>query len=191
MLVQVLLISGLAALPFTPEPASDRHAEVWASMVAAEADFRHDSVDVAQYGPPPGGPPRMQGPAAGPRGEGTSPGMPYLRGLALTEAQQDSIFNIMHAQAPQARDQMKQLHKARKALREVSRSVPFDESRATALAADIARAASSLALLRARTGAEIWKVLTPEQRQQAATMPWPRMHHGPFGGEGEGPRGPR
>jgi protein CpxP len=188
MLVQVLMLSSLAALPLTPEPASDRHAEVWASMVAAEADARHERVELAQFGPPPGGPPRMQAPADEPHGPGMAPGMPYLRGLALTEAQQDSIFNIMHAQAPQAREQMKQLRKARQALRELSHSDKFDDAKATSLAADIARATSSLALLRARTGAEIWKVLTPEQRQKAATMPWPGMHHGPFGGEG--PRGP-
>ena len=42
---------------------------------------------------------------------------PHLRGLNLTEAQQDKVFEIMHAQAPVMRDKAKVVRKAESDLR--------------------------------------------------------------------------
>lgn len=111
--------------------------------------------------PPPGG---HHG-----RGE-PGPDMPFghlpLHRLNLTEAQQDKLFAIMHAQAPQRRDHEKAIRKAHEALREQGRADKFDEAKAGALARDLGQAVAADALLRARTDAQVLAVLTPEQREQ-------------------------
>jgi len=113
-------------------------------------------------------------PPAGQRGPGgdheRGPGMPFghvpLHRLKLTEAQQDKVFAIMHAQEPQHRDYDKAIRKAHDALRELGRADRFDEARAGALSRDLGQAVAAQALLQARTDAQIQAVLTPEQREQ-------------------------
>lgn len=188
MFAQMLLVTSLAALPMSPLPGQDRHAQMHDRMVAMDASAPSDAVDVAQYGPPGGGRPGpMMGGQMGPGAEGM-PGPGMMRGMNLTEAQRDAIFSLHHAQAPQMREQMKALAKSRQALREVAQSDNFDEQRANQIAADMARTESTIAVMRARTANAVWKLLTPEQRQQAAKMPFGGMHG--RGGEGFGPRGP-
>ena len=126
--------------------------------------------------------------------------MPMLRHLDLSEAQQDKVFAIMHAQAPQMREHGKALHKARTELRDLALSDKFDDARARALADTAARAQSEMALLRARTVQQIFALLTPEQRKQALELkarfderrmgmgPGDDFPHGP--GMGRGPGGP-
>lgn len=126
-------------------------------------------------------------PAAGPRGPGDhgfgdhgfgdhgpgapGPDMPFghmpLHRLKLTEAQQDKVFAIMHAQEPQRRDYDKAIRKAHDALRELGRADKFDDARASTLSRDLGQAVAAQALLQARTDAQIQAVLTPEQREQA------------------------
>ncbi|MCS0632110.1 Spy/CpxP family protein refolding chaperone [Telluria mixta] len=118
-------------------------------------------------------------PAAGQRGpggdhergpDGHGPGMPFghvpLHRLKLTEAQQDKVFAIMHAQEPQRRDYDKAIRKAHEALRDLGRADKFDDARAGALSRDLGQAVAAQALLQARTDAQIQAVLTPEQREQ-------------------------
>lgn len=93
---------------------------------------------------------------------------PFLLGLDLSEAQQDQVFKILHAQAPEMRQHAKALHKAREELRRLVLSDQYDEGRARALADAAATAESSLSLLRARTDRELLALLTPEQRKEAA-----------------------
>lgn len=104
----------------------------------------------------------------GPDGHG--PGMPFghlpLHRLKLTEAQQDKVFAIMHAQAPQRRDYDKAIRKAHEALRELGRADKFDDAKANALSRELGQAVAADALLQARTEAQIQAVLTPEQREQ-------------------------
>ncbi len=196
MIAQMLLVSSLAALPLSPLPAQDRHAEMRDRVVAMDTAAASGAFDVAQATPPAGGRPGpMMGGGMGqgrmgPGAEGM-PGPGFMHGLNLTEAQRDAIFNLHHAQAPQMREQMKALYKQRQALRELAQSDNFDEQRAGQIAADMARTESTIALMRARTGNAVWKLLTPEQRQQAAKMPFGRGMHGGGWGEGFGPRGPR
>lgn len=116
--------------------------------------------------PPPPGP--AMGPAMGPgHGEGRHPGPPLLRGVVLDEAQDDKVFAILHALAPQRREQERSLHQSRDALRALARSGQFDENKAAALAKSAGAAVSALALLDARADARILAVMTPEQRRQA------------------------
>jgi periplasmic protein CpxP/Spy len=91
---------------------------------------------------------------------------PYLMGLRLTEEQQDKVFTILHAAAPELREHMKAAHKAHEALRDLGESAAFDNAKAAALAQSAATAESQLALLRARTDHEIFSLLTPEQRSR-------------------------
>ena len=88
------------------------------------------------------------------------------RGQHLSEEQQDKLFAIMHAQEPQRRDYEKAARKAREALRELVESDKFDEAKASALAQAEGKAVAALALLRARTDAQVQALLTPEQRKQ-------------------------
>ena len=88
-----------------------------------------------------------------------------LRGLDLSEAQRDQIFEIRHAQAPAMRAQMKTLHAARKDLRELALAPQYDAAKARASADALAGATSQLALMRIDTMRKVLAVLTPEQRK--------------------------
>lgn len=178
-------------------PAAEHHAQVWAAM--SSAGTRAAPIELAQTGAPPEGsgrppmvppgPPGLPGTHGhhGPDGPFGGPmmGMPLLRGLSLSDAQQDKVFEIMHAQAPALRLREREVRQSREALFALSRSERFDDAKATALADTGARAAAQIALMRARSAAAVWQVLTPEQRKQADEMAARRgMPH-------DGGRGPR
>lgn len=170
-------------------PAVDGHADMYAEMLMlaqapAAASRSQDGPAPAPEagrgprGDAPDGPgcggPKAPGPhEGGPQdGPGPAPGVaggppPYLAGLRLTDAQEDKVFEILHAQAPQARLQARELRKAQEELRKLAHAASYDDARAGALADAAARASAALALLRVRTDAAIWQVLTPEQRKQA------------------------
>lgn len=101
-----------------------------------------------------------------PFGHGGPFGVPGLHRLQLSEAQQDKLFAVMHAAAPQRREQDKAERKAREALREMGQSGSFDETRASNLARNLGQAIAAGVVLQARTQAQVLAVLTPEQREQ-------------------------
>jgi Spy/CpxP family protein refolding chaperone len=92
----------------------------------------------------------------------------FLRGVQLDEAQQDKVFAIMHAQEPLLREQFKAEHHAHEALRALAVSGRFDDARASALAEEASKANAAATLQRARSAAQIYALLTPEQRRKAA-----------------------
>lgn len=102
-----------------------------------------------------------------------------LRHLDLSEAQQDKLFTITHAAAPQQRDQEKAERKAREALRALGGSARFDEARANAAARDLGQAIANGALLRARLESQVLALLTPEQREQVRQAFPPGPQEGP------------
>ncbi len=117
------------------------------------------------------------------------PGLPP--GLGLSEAQEDKVFAILHAQGPLLREKMKQIDKARKELQALARSDRYDEARARALAEATARATSEIALLRAGSEHQIRELLTPAQRQMFDAGEVSPPHHGMGGPDGHrGRRGP-
>ena len=124
----------------------------------------------------PGGPGACSG--HGPHGDGPSmmqgehPGMmpPHLRGLNLTDAQRDKIFEIMHAQMPQMREQAKAAKQAADTLRQLAASPDYSEAKTRAAADALGKASADMALARAATDRKIFDVLTPEQRKQMAEM---------------------
>ncbi|MDN2701324.1 Spy/CpxP family protein refolding chaperone [Janthinobacterium sp. SUN100] len=114
-------------------------------------------------GPPPG---LVHGPG-GPGGPG-APGLPpFLRGIDLSEAQQDKIFAATYAQAPLLREQEKIAFKAHAQLRALAGSSAYDDAKASALASTAAQAMAQISLQQARLEQQLLAVLTPEQRKQA------------------------
>ena len=108
---------------------------------------------------------RAGGPFGG-FGEGMRGAPPFLRGLDLSEEQQDRVFAILHAQAPKRRELHKAERKAFESLRELARAPQLDEARASASAQALGQAIADQELLRLQTGAQIKAALTPAQRAQ-------------------------
>lgn len=138
-----------------------------------------------------------RGDRAGPHGEfgmfGGGHGPRYLRGLNLTDEQQDKIFNLMYAQAPAMRAKMKDLREARSNLEALTRAPSYDEAKVRALTDKAATAMAEMARMHARTEYQIYQLLTPEQRQQLSERKdrWDDMRPGgtrPGPGMGPGPR---
>jgi Spy/CpxP family protein refolding chaperone len=111
---------------------------------------------------------------------------PHLHGLNLTEAQQDKVFEIMHAQAPVMRDKAKALRKAESDLRALTSAPDYSEAKARGLADEAAKAMSEMTLARAKADRQVFEVLTPEQQKQLTEMkPTEHKHHS----RGDRPRG--
>jgi Spy/CpxP family protein refolding chaperone len=136
----------------------------------------------------PGDCPGMDGRGApGKRGEaGRAQGGPgemaphYLRGLNLSEAQRDKVFEILHAQVPLLRDKAKLAQKSEEELRKLTSSADYSEAKARSLAETISKTTLETTLARAKADRQIFEVLTPEQRKQLAEAKPPV----------DGPRGP-
>ncbi len=123
----------------------------------------------AMDGPPPGpgfGPGFGPGPGAG-AGPGPQGLPPFLRGIDLSEAQQDKVFAATYAQAPVLREQQKIAFKANAQLRAMAASSAYDDAQAGALASTAAQAMATISLQQARLEQQLLAVLTPEQRRQA------------------------
>jgi Spy/CpxP family protein refolding chaperone len=147
------------------------------SLLVAAAGYAAamDGVDGPPRGPMMDHPGPMGGPPGGFGPGGRGPG--GFHGLNLSEAQQDKLFAIHHAQEPQRREQEKAVRKAREALRALVDGGQFDEGKASTLAQAEGKAIATLSLMRARTQAQVQAVLTAEQRTQLSQD-----------GEGRGPR---
>lgn len=128
------------------------------ALLASAAAFSAESDDR----PGPGGPHHDCG---APPPPDFGPGV--LRGVALTEAQQQKVFVIIDSKEAQRAGHMATLHDTHQALRSLAQSDRFDESRAAALAQAAGKATASLVLLEARADAHVHALLTPEQRADA------------------------
>ncbi len=91
-----------------------------------------------------------------------------LRGLDLTEAQRDQVFALRHAQEPKLREQGKTVRDAYRELRTLTMSDGYNDAKAKAISERGAQAIAQIAELRSHTGNEIYKLLTPEQKQKLA-----------------------
>lgn len=109
---------------------------------------------------PPPGPPIG---AHGPHQHG--PG--FAHGVDLSDAQEDKVFAIMHAQEPKRREYTRALQGAHESLRALGGAEQFDDAKAASLAQAAGTALTALTLLEARTDAQLRAVLTPEQRKQS------------------------
>lgn len=96
---------------------------------------------------------------------------PWMRGVELTEAQRDAIFERVHAQQPVRRALEKKAYRALEALQRLAASATFEARAARTLANDYAQAIAELAFNRAQHDAELRALLTAEQRQRIDTPP--------------------
>ena len=118
-------------------------------------------------------------------GPGIGGEMPqHLRGLNLSEAQRDKVFEIMHAQAPVMREKAKVARKAGEDLRALTTAADFSDAKARTLADTEAKAMADMSLVRAKAERQVFEVLTPEQRKQLAEM---KAQGGPERSRGDGP----
>lgn len=92
---------------------------------------------------------------------------PFLKDVALSETQQDTIFSILHNQEPLMRKKVQALQKTEDALRELALSDNYDEANAKKLADSAADMMAEINLLRTRTDHQLFFVLSDEQRKQA------------------------
>lgn len=136
-----------------------------ACCAAAYAGDQGPENDPGMRGPEMHGP-GMRGPEGrGPEGRGPGFGR-FGRELQLSEAQQDRLFAIEHAAAPQRRQQEKAVRQAHETLRMLRDAAPFDEAKAGAASRELGQAIAARALLDARVHAQSMAVFTPEQREQ-------------------------
>jgi Spy/CpxP family protein refolding chaperone len=91
-----------------------------------------------------------------------------LRGVELSEVQDDQVFAILHAEEPYLREQGKAAAKAHEALRALAAADKYDDAKAAALAKEAATAMANIALQHVRTEQKLRAVLTPEQRKKQA-----------------------
>jgi Spy/CpxP family protein refolding chaperone len=161
--VRNLLLAAVLAMPLFV---------VGGAACADELGAEHPPMAQGERGPHG---PEHDGPGFGPGlppphgGPGFGPGRaPFFHGLDLSEAQQDKVFAILHAEAPYLREQSKAAAKAREALHELASSDKYDDAKAAALAKDVATAEANIVLQHVRTQQKLLAVLTPEQRKKQA-----------------------
>ena len=106
--------------------------------------------------------------AQGMPGHGMHGGGPMmmLRGLDLTQAQRDQVFQIVHEQEPAVHEQMKQVRQARADLMKLAAADNFDQARAQQAADAQAKALSALAVMHAQSMNRVRAILTPDQRER-------------------------
>lgn len=171
-----LLLAALACTPWlamaepapsnsAPLPPPPAHAE---GAPGPQAHDMQPGLDHGRQGP---GPQFGRADEANP--EIGLPPPPWMRGLHLSEAQEDKIFTITYEQLPALREQMKTLRRVHSELRDLPFADKFDASRAKALTDQLAHATAALELAHTTAQSKIWAVLTPEQRKEVTE----RMQH--------------
>jgi Spy/CpxP family protein refolding chaperone len=117
------------------------------------------------------GPRGPMGPA-GPMGPGGPLAMLRMMGprLGLTDAQKDQVKNIAESHREEWKALGDRARTAHEALHDAVTAETVDEALIRQRSADVAAVEADLAVAQARTHAEMWQVLTPEQRSRAATF---------------------
>lgn len=124
--------------------------------------------DAPGIGPPP---PMMAGTDPFPPGD-MPPGMLPMamldptRGVALSQAQRDKVFALLHAEIPAEREVMKRVFKTMEEMRGLATTQPLDLERARALADRHGQAVAQLMLIHVKRDASVRELMTPEQRMQ-------------------------
>jgi len=113
-----------------------------------------------------------------------------LRGLDLTEAQKDKIFEMRHELAPKMREQMKAARAADQALREMMDKGEYDAARVKALTEERAAAMSQMAQMKFASQNEVYQLLTDEQKAEFAKRKEERQSRHERRGMGPGHGGP-
>ena len=102
-------------------------------------------------------------------GRAGGPGLPLAQ-LNLTEQQRTQVRDIHERSRADVQPLQERLQEARRGQRQAIEATPVDENRIRAAAQDMAAVEADLAVHRAKLRAEVFEVLTPAQREQAATL---------------------
>jgi protein CpxP len=107
----------------------------------------------------------MWGRHRGMRGEG----LPFAQ-LNLSDDQRQEIRRIMDQHRTERQAVMQRLREARRAQADAVQAVPADETAIRARSAEVAKAETDAALLRAKVHTAIFNVLTPDQQAKAKEL---------------------
>ena len=103
----------------------------------------------------------------GPHGGFGGPGMEF-RGLDLTDAQKAQVKQIMSAERPAMKPLMQQEMQNHQQMTALVRSGSFEEGKAQAIATQEAQIHTQIAVERAKIDAQVYQLLTPEQKTKLA-----------------------
>jgi periplasmic protein CpxP/Spy len=95
--------------------------------------------------------------------------MPFAQ-LNLSADQRQEIRRIMDQHQTERQAIMQRLRDARRAQADAVTAVPADEAAIRARSAEVAKAETDAALLRAKVHAEVFNVLTPDQQAKAKEL---------------------
>ena len=110
--------------------------------------------------------PGSRGPGGRFMGGGPHGLLPGLRALELTDAQREAVRDIAEQNRGEGSAMAEQLRAAQAALNEAVMDDVVNESTIRARAADVATLSADAAVRRAHVNAQIWQVLTPDQRAE-------------------------
>jgi periplasmic protein CpxP/Spy len=96
-------------------------------------------------------------------------GVPFAQ-LNLSDDQRQEIRRIMDEHRTERQSVMQRLREARKAQADAVQAVPADESAIRARSAELSKAETDAALLRAKVHTAIFNVLTPDQQTKAKEL---------------------
>lgn len=116
----------------------------------------------------------QKGRQSGGGGHGFGPGggqMMGLRGLDLTDEQQAAVKGIMETSRTAVEPLHQQMADNQAKLKALGTDGTFDEAQAQALAAEHGGIMANMVLERVKTKAQVFALLTEEQRAKAASMP--------------------
>jgi periplasmic protein CpxP/Spy len=122
------------------------------SLSAPTACGRSDVLEM-QNGEPP--PPPMDRQAS----------LPFLAGIDLSEAQQNVLFKLMHDKAPAIFENEKIVRKTMQEIHQLAMSEHFDAAKVRSLADSHGKALAELTFLHTAVQAQVWAVLSEEQRR--------------------------
>lgn len=89
----------------------------------------------------------------------------FLRGIVLTDAQQDAISGILHAQAREVRARKDSIRTAQESLHALVASDRYDGTQARSLARSMTDDLAAMLMLHAESDHRIYTLLTPDQRR--------------------------
>lgn len=91
---------------------------------------------------------------------------PYLHGIALSDAQRDRLFELLHAQAPALRERAKSLRRAEGELQSLAFAGDYGDAGTQAALDTVARLQGEMIAARLSLDRQVGELLTPEQRRQ-------------------------
>jgi Spy/CpxP family protein refolding chaperone len=106
---------------------------------------------------------------------------PILDRLGLSDAQKDAVKTIMQSHAAEFKTLAERAAAARRGLEEALMADPIDDAAIRQKSAEVSAVDADMAVAGAHVRAEVFQVLTAEQRDQAKQWASRRMERGGWG----------